>query len=221
MGNGCQSSADVPVPKVVDPKVPAGWFDAARKGDLAAGEALLKSSPKFDVNAPSPPDGLTALGLSCEAGHAAYVTFLVRTAGADARRCSHRVGDRPLHAACLNGDVAVARALLDCGARVNEPLAGTLLTPLHHAAIAGRSDVVALLLERKADGSLKCSRGQTAADAAQAHGKHSVVAQIEAVAGEGVLASTEVKVRAVECAWCVCVFMPSVWLVDCAEARRR
>ena len=58
-------------------------------------------------------------------------------------------GDTPLHAAAYQGDLALARLLLERGADVNAANQGGL-TPLHEAADSGRREMLELLLSRGA-----------------------------------------------------------------------
>ena len=88
-----------------------------------------------------------ALHQAAESGNLQEVTALIAE-GADV---SAFMGDwTPLHRAAARGHVAVAHALLDADARIDETGAAGW-TPLHRAAKLGHEEMTALLLERGAD----------------------------------------------------------------------
>jgi ankyrin repeat protein len=98
-------SASETVPTIVD---------AARRGDLEAVRALLRT--RVDVNRPGA-DGTTALHWAVRNNHLELVTLLVK-AGADVK-VSNRYGLRPLTLAAENGSAPVVDALLKAGADPN------------------------------------------------------------------------------------------------------
>jgi uncharacterized protein len=74
-------------------------------------------------------------------------------------------GDRPIHVACIRGNLDDVIALVEGGADVNA--AGDLgYTPLHHAAADGLDDIAKVLMSRGADVNLKNEFGQTPIDLA-------------------------------------------------------
>jgi hypothetical protein len=90
-----------------------------------------------------------ALARAIEAGD----LTAVRAAIADGADVDHEngFGSTPMHSAAWHGDVAIARLLLDYGAKadVADTLSGE--TPLHSAARGDRPDMIRLLLEAGAD----------------------------------------------------------------------
>ena len=77
------------------------------------------------------------------------VLSMVLNMGADANALGSD-GNRALDIACLKGDVASARILLEHGANPNlRNKTGS--TPLHDAALSGNKDVIEMLLARGAD----------------------------------------------------------------------
>jgi len=134
-------------------------LEAARTGDAAAVRALLQTGA--EVNA-ARGDGITALHLAAEHGHAEVVRTLL-DAGAALERGT-RIGHyTPLHLAARGGHGEVVALLLDAGA---DPLAATTnshATALHLAAAAvGGQRAVAALLDHGADPDAReASAGQT------------------------------------------------------------
>lgn len=75
-------------------------------------------------------------------------------------------GDRPLHIACIRGNMEDVIALVGAGADVNA--AGDLgYTPLHHAAGDGYLEIVNVLLSHGADVNAKNEFGQKPIDLAK------------------------------------------------------
>ena len=134
-------------------------LEAARAGDAAAVRTLLQAGA--EVNA-ARGDGITALHLAAEHGHAEAALALL-DAGA-AVGAGTRIGHyTPLHVAARGGHGEVVALLLDAGA---DPLAVTTnsrASALHFAAGAVRGrDAVAALLEHGADPNAReASTGQT------------------------------------------------------------
>ena len=134
-------------------------LEAARTGDAAAVRALLQTGA--EVNA-ARGDGITALHLAAEHGHAEAARTLL-DAGAAVERGT-RIGHyTPLHLAARGGHGDVVALLLDAGA---DPLASTTnshATALHLAAAAvGGQRAVAALLDHGADPDAReASAGQT------------------------------------------------------------
>ncbi len=134
-------------------------LEAARAGDAAAVRALLQTGT--EVNA-ARGDGITALHLAAEHGHAEAARTLL-DAGAAVERGT-RIGHyTPLHLAARGGHGDVVALLLDAGA---DPLAATTnsrATALHLASAAvGGQRAVAALLDHGADPDAReASAGQT------------------------------------------------------------
>ena len=141
--------------------------EAARRGDVAAVRALLKSGA--DVNAPLG-DGSTALHWAAQLGAVELADALI-SAGASVNAADD-LGVTPLWAACESGSGAIVEKLLKARANPNAALPSGE-TPLMVAAQVGNSAAVTLLLAHGADVKAKeGSRGQTALmwAAAQRHG---------------------------------------------------
>ncbi|CAJ1429746.1 unnamed protein product [Effrenium voratum] len=80
-----------------------------------------------------------------------------------------RTFDTLLHVAAANGEVEVARCLLEAGASKEAGDINTE-TPLHHGAVDGHVEVVRCLLEAGADKDAQCIAGQTPLHAAAMYG---------------------------------------------------
>ena len=131
--------------------------DAARKGDTAQIEHLLKSGG--DVNAQQA-DGATALHWAAYRGDAKLAERLLK-AGAKPGLANSN-GATPLWLAATHGDAAVIQALLKGGADANEQLP-LGRRPLMLAARSGQVDAVRALLVRGADvNASETERGTTA-----------------------------------------------------------
>jgi truncated hemoglobin YjbI len=133
--------------------------DAAAAGCVPMVELLLKLG--------APTDGaLYQVGNACTAPTGGDVVRLLAKAGADVnvqervKRCA------PLHMAARRGNLPVAKALLDCGARleVRDSLGET---PLRRAVNCNKVEVAALLLARGADRHSIGSKGLTPIGAAR------------------------------------------------------
>ena len=122
--------------------------DAAQKGDLARGKALLKDNPDLVFSKDN--NGTTSLHLAVRApryfaGYEDYqeivVLLLKNKADVTARDQS---GSTPLHWAAFGGYKDVVALLLENKAEINtRDNKGE--TPLHVAALEGNKDVVVLL----------------------------------------------------------------------------
>ena len=87
-------------------------------------------------------------------------------------------GDRPIHIACVRGNLVDVLGLVDGGANVNA--AGDLgYTPLHHAASRGLLDIARVLLSHGADVNAKNEFGQTPIDVARLMKKLEVLEVLE------------------------------------------
>lgn len=131
--------------------------DAAKTGDQAAVESLLKS--KADVNVPEA-DGTTAIAWAVRQGDAKLAEELIR-AGADVK-AANRYGITPLYLACQNGDAAMIAKLLAAGAGANDAVTEGE-TALMTAAHTGNPDAIKVLLDHGANLEAKESwHGETA-----------------------------------------------------------
>ena len=134
--------------------------DAAAAGCVPMVELLLKLG--------APTDGaLYQVGNACTAPTGGDVVRLLAKAGADVN-VQERVKRLrvPLHMAARRGNLPVAKALLDCGARleVRDSLGET---PLRRAVNCNKVEVAALLLARGADRHSIGSKGLTPIGAAR------------------------------------------------------
>lgn len=130
--------ADVDVPDLVGPPVNL----AAANGSLAMVRILADAGADLEAN--GDPAGAHPLHMAAMHGHPEIARFLMsRGANPDSR---DDWGRTPLMVAATAGAVEVADTLLSGGAdpRVKDDVYHD--TAIHHAAIAGRLDVVALLL---------------------------------------------------------------------------
>ena len=75
---------------------------------------------------------------------------------------SYRTRTTALHAAASTGMLAVVDLLLARGAPINSTANHYGMTPLHLATVGGHPDIVAWLLEKGADPTIKDKRGRTA-----------------------------------------------------------
>ena len=177
--------------------------DAAKKGDVAKVQALLKGNPNLALSRDDE-FGNTPLHGAAGTGHKEVAELLL--AGKADVNARNNGGATPLHWAAAGGQETLVEFLLTNGAQVNAasndgstPLHGAangkvaqlLLahaadvharkhdssTPLHAAALHGHKDVVELLLTAKADPNAKDSYGNTPLHDA-AFGGHAEVAEL-------------------------------------------
>lgn len=127
--------------------------DAAKAGDKATVEHLLKSGASIDET-----DYIlgTPLHLAIKQGSIGVAEVLIDH-GADVEAVSELQGARPMHLAAMFGNVPMLQLLLDSGAKIDSRDAYER-TPLHQAAIWGQAPAVGFLLERGANTELKDSR---------------------------------------------------------------
>ena len=134
-------------------------IDAARQGDAAAVESLLKQGTNPNTAAG---DGMTALHWAAERGHQKVVELLISSGAVVDTKT--RIGKyTPLHLASRSGHGGATRLLLKAGSNPNATTTNSGVTPLHLAAAAiGGADAVAALLEHGADANAtEASSGQT------------------------------------------------------------
>ncbi|MDR6944873.1 ankyrin repeat domain-containing protein [Mucilaginibacter pocheonensis] len=142
-------------------------FEAAAAGKLEVVTHLIESNPgAIDDYAD---DGFTALGLACYFGHEAVARYLVAS-GADVNRPSNNGFQvYPIHSACADNNIQIARMLIENGALVNvKQQAGA--TPLHTAAQNGNIELLILLLESGAETNVRMEGGKLPADLAREKG---------------------------------------------------
>lgn len=153
--------------------------EAAAVGDVPRLAELLGDEPTVAAQRANSrsADGWPLLHLAAAFADEATVRTLL-DAGADAGQVSTTpMRNQALHAAlALSKDTGVVRLLIARGADVNgAQTAG--YRPLHQAAVAGREDLVRLLLDAGADKAARCDRGKTAADYARERG-HAELAEL-------------------------------------------
>ena len=169
-------------------------LSAASAGDIdALKEELSKGA---DINAVTGPSGWTPLIFACENNRLEAVKFLIEHKAtvdkADAAQstrellilnCSaNLLCLAALHWACFQGHVEIASVLLDNGADINKP--GRYgATALINAVNSNEPSCVKLLLERKADTTVKPSsgrfEGETALDIAKEKKLDGIVALLQ------------------------------------------
>jgi ankyrin repeat protein len=146
--------------------------EAAAVGDVTRLEELLGDDSKLAAQRANSrsADGWPLLHLAAAFADEATVRTLVDR-GADVHQISQTpMRNQALHAVlALSKDAGVVRLLRERGADVNAvQTAG--YRPLHSAAVAGREDLVRMLLDAGADKTARCDRGKTAADYARERG---------------------------------------------------
>ena len=162
-------------------------FDAAKAGDLATVQTLLKGNP--DLAKARTADagfvGVTALMEAAQAGHAGCVKALV-AAGADvnarrdaANNDANNSGWTVLMMAAFNGHADCIEALIAAGADVNAKK-GAGGTALMSAAGQGHADCVNALIAAGADVNAKSDAGDTALMIATQAGHPDCAALLEA-----------------------------------------
>ena len=154
--------------------------EAAAVGDHARLHELLDADPasaKERANSRSA-DGWPLLHLAAAFADCETVRMLL-DAGADVGQVSQTpMRNQALHAVlALSKDAETTRLLIERGADVNAvQTAG--YRPLHQAAVAGREDLVRMLLDVGADKAARCDRGKTPAEYARERGHDAVGAML-------------------------------------------
>ncbi|MDO8931510.1 MAG: ankyrin repeat domain-containing protein [Rhodocyclaceae bacterium] len=148
----------------------AGIYDdilaAANQDDTAQVIDLLKRG--MDVNT-TDPSGNTLLMIAARNGNADLLDFLIGNRSNLQKR--NRYGDSAVMMAAFRGHLAIVRKLLDAGADIRN----SGWNALHYSAYGGFTEIVRLLVERKADLDVAAPNGQTALMLAAATGKLDVV----------------------------------------------
>ncbi|EQC31903.1 TKL protein kinase [Saprolegnia diclina VS20] len=134
---------------------------AADNGSVAvASELLARGANLSDVDK----NGFGVVAYAAQKGHVAMIRFLVNEKGADPNATSFS-GNSPLLVACFRGKIESVKALLETGAKVNDPAADPCLIA---AAANNHLEIVAILLQY----------GMTALYAAVVHGHANMVRQL-------------------------------------------
>ena len=153
--------------------------EAAAVGDAARLRELLGADPataKERANSRSA-DGWPLLHLAAAFADRESVLTLL-DAGATVDQVSQTpMRNQALHALlALSKDAEITRLLIERGADVNAAQTAGY-RPLHQAAVAGREDLVRMLLNAGADKMARCDRGKTPAEYARERG-HAAVAEL-------------------------------------------
>lgn len=150
-----------------EPALAREWYsgrtllhDAAAAGSVPTATVLLRlgADPNgLDMGGHAP---LYYVANECKGSVGAQVVRTLVAAGASVNAAAGVTCCTALHMAARRGAVAVAAALLDCGAEI-EARDGRGDTPLRRAVNCGQPAVAALLLARGADRQARGSRGLT------------------------------------------------------------
>jgi ankyrin len=155
-----------------------GWSSlhlAAVKGHLAITKKLFAKGGLPDVKSNS---GYTPLLFAAQFGRSDMVAWLLAL-DANVKSATKEGGWTPLHLAAEGGLLAVAKQLQAKGALLNA-LSNYESTPISHAAIFGKSDMITWLLELNVDIMRASSDGTTAFHVAAIRGHLTVAKQLHA-----------------------------------------
>ena len=148
--------------------------DTARLRELLGADAAAATARANSRSA----DGWPLLHLAAAFANEATVRTLL-DAGADVLQYAQTpMRNQALHAAlALSKDAGTVRLLIEHGADVNAAQAAGYRS-LHQAAVAGREDLVQMLLDAGADPSQRCDRAKTPAEYATERGHAAVAAML-------------------------------------------
>lgn len=133
--------------------------------------AALMAHPQIRID-PANRHGETPLMMAALKGHAEVATQLLARGAA-----VNRAGWSPLHYAACGPEVSIVKSLVERGAALDARSPnGT--TPLMMAAQYGPEEAVDLLIDRKADASLRNDLGLDAADFARRGGRDKLAARL-------------------------------------------
>lgn len=164
---------------------------ACMRGNAACAKLLVENGANVNI---STLDGQTPLSEACAGGHVTCVSLLLKHRAVPAGKSQtssplHRAAAKghsecieslvqhgadvdhhvdqsgsSLHVACSNQQLGAVRTLLRLGAAVNTSVSGD--SPLHIAARLSSPELVSVLLDHGADGSLRNSEGKQPLDLA-------------------------------------------------------
>lgn len=156
---------------------PLGAAELIALGRTEAVAELIAADPNLPRT--YAPDGFSLLGLATYFGREELVDMLLRHGADPDAAARNPMQVRPLHSALSVKDAELARRLtqrlLDAGAQPNVQQKGGW-TPLHSAAVHGRQEIAALLLEHGADRYLPADDGSTAVRLAEKAGHANLAA---------------------------------------------
>jgi ankyrin repeat protein len=101
---------------------------------------------------------------ACKENYSKDVIAQLIASGADVNG-ENEAKDRPLHIACMFGNIGIIKTLLEHGADINFKMRASC-TPLHCAVLCNRGHIVHYLLQKGADVDMQDKRGRTAFDLA-------------------------------------------------------
>ncbi len=134
--------------------------EAAAVGSLSATELILRIGADPDARDGGGHTPLYCLGNECGVERGGDVVRALVHAGADVNAHDGVKHCTPLHMAARRGTLAIAEALLDCGANI-EARDSVGDTPLRRAVNCGKLALASLLLARGADARSVGSKGAT------------------------------------------------------------
>jgi ankyrin repeat protein len=149
-------------------------INAAYDGDIDTVKRCLEQrvSVKCRSN-----NGFTALQWACLRGmvtdHQVEIVRLLLDAGCDSNSIQFKDGDSILMTACVAGNAAITRLLVEAGADVNAMASGTY--PLIQAVKTGEAETIKILLKHGANKDLRDVTGHSALDHALAQERPEII----------------------------------------------